>query len=212
MVILMKLILLGPPGAGKGTQSAKIVEKLNIPQISTGDLLRAAVRNKTQLGLKAKEFIDAGKLVPDDLVVSLIKERLAENDCKPGFILDGFPRTIEQAKALESFVDIDLVIDLDVELTALVKRLTGRRSCPKDGSVYHLEVKPPKKDELCDICGSPLMQRSDDNEETVKSRIATYKEKTEPLIKFYSNKGKLKKVDAGKHIDEVTNEIMKLLA
>ena len=207
----MKLILLGPPGAGKGTQSLKIVEKLNIPQISTGDLLRAAVRNKTELGVKAKEYIDAGKLVPDDLVVSLIKERLAKDDCKSGFILDGFPRTIEPAKALESFVDIYLVIDLDVELTALVKRLTGRRSCPKDGSVYHLEFKPPNEEGLCDICGAQLIQRSDDNEETVKSRIATYKEKTEPLIKFYTDKGKLKTVDAGKHINEVTKEIMTLI-
>ncbi|NHI91576.1 MAG: adenylate kinase [Candidatus Lokiarchaeota archaeon] len=209
----MKLILLGPPGAGKGTQSEKIMEKLNIPQISTGDLLRSAVRNKTDLGIKAKEYMDAGKLVPDNLVIALIKERLEKDDCKKGFILDGFPRTIDQAKSLETDVgvDIDLVIDLDVDLTVLVRRLTGRRSCPKDGSVYHLEFKPPKNDELCDICGAQLIQRSDDNEETVKSRILTYKDKTEPLIKFYSDKGKLKKIDAGKHINEISQEIMKLI-
>jgi len=180
----MKLILLGPPGAGKGTQSLKIMEKLKIPQISTGDLLRESVRNKTELGIKAKEFIDSGKLVPDELVISIIKERLKREDCKKGFILDGFPRTLEQAEALEKIIAIDKVIELDVEFSALVKRLTGRRSCPKDGSVYHLEFKPPKNDEKCDICQSPLIQRSDDNEATVKSRIQTYKEKTEPLINF----------------------------
>ena len=208
----MKIILVGGPGAGKGTQSLKIVDKLGIPQISTGDILRAAVRNKTELGLKAKEFMDAGKLVTDELVIALMKERLSKDDCKNGFILDGFPRTYEQAKALESITEIDRVIELHVEFSKLVKRLTGRRSCPKDGSVYHLEFKPPKNDGNCDLCGTKLIQRSDDNEETAKSRIETYVNKTEPLIKYYSDKGKLIKVDAGKSIDEVFKDLEKILS
>jgi len=208
----MKIILVGGPGAGKGTQSLKIVDKLGIPQISTGDFLRAAVRNKTELGIKAKEFMDAGKLVTDELVIALMKERLSQDDCKKGFILDGFPRTYEQAKALESITEIDRVIELHVEFSKLVKRLTGRRSCPKDGSVYHLEFKPPKQDGNCDLCGTKLIQRSDDNEETAKSRIETYVNKTEPLIKYYSDKGQLIKIDAGKKIDEVFKDLEKIIS
>jgi adenylate kinase len=190
---MMNLILLGPPGAGKGTQAKKLVAELSIPQISTGDILREAVRSGTEMGRKAKPIMDAGKLVPDEIVIGIIEERLKAADAAKGFILDGFPRTVPQAQALQSLLEkmgkaIDKVLSIDVPEEVIVKRISGRRSCPKDGSVFHLTSTPPKKAGVCDSCGGPLMQRDDDKEEKVVERNKQYWEKTAPLIAFYQQR------------------------
>ena len=205
----MKIILLGAPGAGKGTQAKKIVDKLSIPQLSTGDLLRQAVAEKSELGKQAESFMKAGKLVPDDLVIELMKERIAQDDCKNGFTLDGFPRTSNQAEKLASFTDIDIVINLDVDISSLIKRATGRRSCSQCGSVYHVDYNSPKVDGICDRCNTKLIVRPDDREETVRTRIETYKQNTEPLIKYYENQGKLKNINAHRDINEISNAIIR---
>jgi len=213
----MNIILLGPPGGGKGTQARFITEKFGIPQISTGDMLRDAVTNKTDLGLKAKEYMDAGKLVPDDLVIKIVEERLKRDDCKDGFILDGFPRTLLQAEALDKILTrmskkIDYVINIDVPAEDIVKRLTSRRICKKCGNIYNLLSNPPKIDGRCDICGGELYQREDDKEETVRRRLQVYKEDTEPLIMYYKSKGVLKTIDGRKDIDDVKNLIERTIS
>lgn len=193
----MILILLGAPGAGKGTQAKLLQEKLKIPQISTGDMLRAAKQAKTALGLEAESFMNAGKLVPDEVVVGLIRERLKDADTAQGFILDGFPRTVAQAEALGQLLGdlgrkLDAVLNLEVPEQELVERLTGRRTCPSCGAGYHLKFSPPKDDEICDRCGSGLIQREDDKEATIRHRLKVYTDQTAPLVKYYEKAGQLR--------------------
>ncbi|MBM4284790.1 MAG: adenylate kinase [Deltaproteobacteria bacterium] len=214
----MNLILLGGPGAGKGTQAKKLIDKYQIPQISTGDILRAAVKEGTPMGKKAKEFMDAGQLVPDEVVIGIIKDRLAQPDCKKGFILDGFPRTVPQAEALEKVVaslssKIDHVVSIDVDEEALVTRLTGRRTCKNAacGQMFHIEYTPPKKAGVCDKCGSELYQRDDDNETTVRSRLSTYNQATKPLIDFYTGKGLVRPIKGEGGIDDIFTKICGIL-
>ncbi len=212
----MNLILLGPPGAGKGTQAKKIVEKYGIPHIATGDILRDAVAKGTELGKKAKEYMDRGELVPDDIVIGIVKERLQQPDCEKGFLLDGFPRTLKQAEALDEMLKelgkkIDAVIYIDVPEEEIVKRIVNRRTCRKCGAVYHLIYAPPKEPNKCDKCGGELYQRDDDKEETVRQRFRVYMENTAPLIEYYEKKGLLYRVDGTKSIDEVFAQIEEIL-
>lgn len=201
----MNLILLGAPGAGKGTQAEKIVDKYGIPAISTGNILRAAVKDGTEMGLKAKSFMDAGQLVPDEVVIGIIKDRLQKDDCKEGFILDGFPRTIPQAQALEDAnVTIDKVVDIEVSDEAITKRMSGRRVCAKCANSYHLEYKKPAVEGVCDACGGELIQRKDDAPETVLARLAEYHEMTEPLKDFYQSLGKLVVVEGQEEVADTT--------
>ena len=201
----MKLILLGAPGAGKGTQAAVISERLNIPQISTGNIIRAALKSGTEMGLKAKSFIDAGQLVPDEVVIGIIRERLAEDDCKDGFILDGFPRTIPQAEALDEMgIGIDKVIDIEVADDVIVNRLSGRRVCEKCGRPYHLVSLRPKQAGICDDCAGALIQRKDDHPLTVKARLKIYHKETEPLKYYYKSQGKLAVVEGANSVEETT--------
>ena len=208
----MNLILLGAPGAGKGTQAEKICEKLSIPAISTGNMLREAMANGTEMGLKAKSFIDAGKLVPDEVVIGIIDERLKQDDCKNGFILDGFPRTIPQAEALDEMgVRIDKVIDIEVPDEKIASRLSGRRVCLKCGATYHTEFKEPKTEGICDACGDTLVQRTDDMPETVLDRLKTYHEQTEPLKGYYEKKGILRVVEGQEEVADTTALTFKAL-
>ena len=208
----MNLILLGAPGAGKGTQAEKICEKLNIPAISTGNILRAAVKDGTEMGLKAKSYMDAGQLVPDEVVIGIIKDRLNDDDCKNGFILDGFPRTIPQAQALlDSGVEIDKVIDIEVADEAITKRMSGRRVCSKCANSYHIEYKKPKVDGICDACGGELIQRKDDAPQTVLDRLVEYHKMTEPLKGFYENLGKLKVVEGQEDVADTTKLVFAAL-
>jgi adenylate kinase len=186
-----KIVLLGPPGSGKGTQGEKLSEEFGYVRMSTGDMLRDAVRKETDLGLKAKSFMDKGALVPNDLIINLMKEKISSLEAGTGVIFDGFPRTVEQADALQEQIDIDLALNLDVDDEELVNRLTKRRSCPQCNAVYHLIYNPPKNDKFCDKCGSVLYHRDDDKEETVRNRLKVYRENTFPLIEYYENKGKL---------------------
>ena len=208
----MKLILLGAPGAGKGTQAEIISKKLNIPTISTGNILRAAVKNGTPVGLKAKEYMDAGKLVPDDVIIGVINERLAEPDCANGFILDGVPRTIAQAEALEKAgIVFDDVVSLEVSDEEIERRMTGRRTCHTCGATYHIVANPPKQEGICDNCGGELEQRKDDKPETVKARLVTYHTETEPLKDFYAKRGVLKSVPNVGSIGAINAAIMEVL-
>lgn len=203
--IKMKLILLGAPGAGKGTQAEKICEKLSIPAISTGNIIREALKNGTEMGLKAKSFIDAGQLVPDEVVIGIIKDRLAQNDCANGFILDGFPRTIPQAEALDEMgVEIDKVIDIEVPDEKITDRMSGRRVCKECGASYHLLYKKPEKEGVCNLCGGELVQRKDDHPDTVLDRLKVYHEQTEPLKDFYAKKGKLRIVEGQEKVEDTT--------
>lgn len=207
----MDLILMGAPGAGKGTQSAKISEKWQIPAISTGDILRAAIKSGSELGKTAKGYIDAGQLVPDEVVIGLIQERLASPECQNGFILDGFPRSIPQAEALDAMgVNIDVVLSLTVEDDVIVKRMSGRRVCAC-GASYHVESNPPKEEGVCDKCGAALVIRSDDNPETVQKRLKTYHEQTEPLEAYYEAKGKLIRVAGRDSIEDTTAAVFQAL-
>ena len=208
----MNLILLGAPGAGKGTQAEKICEKFNIPAVSTGNIIREALKNGTDMGLKAKSYIDAGKLVPDDVVIGIIKERLAESDCANGFILDGFPRTIPQAEALDKMgIVIDKVVDIEVSDEKIAARLSGRRVCLKCGATYHLEYKKPAKEGICDACGDELVQRKDDSPETVLDRLNVYHEQTEPLKDYYAKTGKLVIVEGQEEVADTTALVFKVL-
>ncbi len=208
----MKLIFLGAPGAGKGTQAEIIAAELKIPTISTGNIIREALANGTDMGLKAKAFIEAGKLVPDDVVIGIIKERLAADDCNGGFILDGFPRTIPQAEALDNMgIIIDKVVDIDVPDENIVNRMSGRRVCKACGSSYHIENKKPKVEGVCDACGGELQIRKDDAPETVLDRLNVYHEQTEPLKDYYAKCGKLRSVEGTAPIKEITASILKVL-
>ena len=201
----MNLILLGAPGAGKGTQAEIICDKLNIPAISTGNIIRAAMKNGTEMGKKAKEYVDAGNLVPDDVVIGIIKERLLEDDCKDGFILDGFPRTIPQAEALDNMgVKIDRVISIEVPDNKIVARMSGRRVCAKCGASYHTEYKKSKVEGLCDLCDGELICRKDDQPETVLDRLNVYHEQTEPLKDYYAKTGKLRTVEGQEEVADTT--------
>ena len=208
----MKLILLGAPGAGKGTQAEIISEKYNIPTISTGNIIRAALKNGTEMGLKAKAFIDAGNLVPDEVVIGIIKERLSENDCKNGYILDGFPRTIPQAEALDKLgFEIDAALSIEVADSEIVKRMSGRRVCEKCGASYHTEYKKPQKDGVCDFCEGKLVIRKDDEYETVLNRLNVYHEQTEPLKDFYKSCGKLLLVEGQDEVKDTTRLVLEAL-
>jgi adenylate kinase len=208
----MKLILLGAPGAGKGTQADILAKLLDIPTISTGNILRAAVKNGTPVGLKAKEYMDAGALVPDEVIIGIIAERLAEPDCKKGYILDGVPRTIPQAEAMEKGgIDIDCALSIEVADETIIDRMSGRRTCPNCGASFHVVSNPPKKEGVCDSCGAALTIRKDDAPETVKARLETYHKETEPLKAFYEKRGKLKSVDNQPTIEATTAVIRKTL-
>jgi adenylate kinase len=208
----MKLILLGAPGAGKGTQAEFISEKYNIPTISTGNIIRAALKNGTEMGKAAKSYIDAGKLVPDEVVIGIIKERLAEEDCKNGYILDGFPRTIPQAEALDQMGDtVDTVLSIEVEDSEIVKRMSGRRVCEKCGTSYHTEFKKPEKEGICNLCGGNLVIRKDDEPATVLDRLKVYHEQTEPLMAYYEAQGKLINVRGMDTVEKTTKAVFKAL-
>ena len=208
----MKLILLGAPGAGKGTQAEIISERLSVPTISTGNIIRAALKAQTEMGVKAKEFIDKGLLVPDDVVIGIVRDRLKEDDCKNGFILDGFPRTVPQAQALDDMgIEIDKVIDIQVPDEKIVQRLSGRRVCGGCGASYHLLYKKPEKDGVCNLCGAQLVQRTDDREETVLERLKVYHEQTEPLVDYYRKKNKLVVVEGQEEVSDTTALTLKAL-
>lgn len=208
MVARMKLVIFGPPSAGKGTQAQKLSKQYGIPQVATGDLLRKAVADKTPLGLKIKSYLDQGKLGPDEVIVQLIKERVAKPDCKKGFLLDGFPRTMGQAKELERMTDTDLVLSIVVDFESLVERAVGRRTCPKCSAVYHIKFNPPMNEGICEKCGAELIQRDDDKEETVRNRLKVYQEQTAPLIEYYRKKGKLVDIDGSGGIDAVFGQMV----
>ena len=208
----MKLILLGAPGAGKGTQADILSKKLNVPTISTGNILRAAVKNKTPVGLQAKAFMDKGELVPDDVIIGIVRVRLAEDDCKNGYILDGMPRTIAQAEALEKAgVEIDVALQIDLADEIIEKRMTGRRTCMACGATYHIEAAPPKTEGICDNCGGRLSIRKDDMPETVKNRLKIYHMETEPLISFYKECGKLRTVEGTGGVADTTKLVFETL-
>lgn len=212
----MRAILLGPPGAGKGTHAVGLSKNYNIPHISTGDLFRENVGNGTPLGLEAKSYMDKGELVPDELVIRLVEDRLSRPDVKDGFLLDGFPRTVNQAEALWKFceehdIPLDYAINLEAPYELIEKRIAGRRSCPKCGKIYNIYFQPPEVEGICDIDGETLSQRSDDNAETVKNRYSVYLEETEPLIGYYEDKGILETFDSTKDLDEVQSEFIERL-
>ena len=212
----MQLLMMGPPGAGKGTQAARLVKKYNIPQISTGDMFRAAVKEGTPLGLKAKAYMDAGSLVPDEVTIGIVRERLAKDDCKGGFILDGFPRTVEQADALAKILDelgkkISCVLNISVPADYLVERAVGRRICRKCGATYHVKFHAPKAESVCDECGGELYQRADDNAETMTKRLAAYEASTRPLIDYYKRADVYVKIDGRQSIDKVTEDLERVL-
>lgn len=212
----MQILLMGPPGAGKGTQAVKLVERYKIPQISTGDMFRAAVKEGTELGKKAKACMDAGTLVPDEVTVGIVRERLAKEDCAGGFILDGFPRTVEQAEALEKILEelnlkLTKVLNIRVPAEYLIERAVGRRICKTCGSTYHVKFNAPKVEDTCDNCGGKLYQRADDNEETMKNRLRVYEESTRPLIEYYEKAGVYAEVDGRQPIEKVTEELENVL-
>ncbi|MFT3982592.1 MAG: adenylate kinase [Lachnospiraceae bacterium] len=212
----MKIIMLGAPGAGKGTQAKQIAEKYGIPHISTGDIFRANIKEKTALGMEAKQYMDQGKLVPDELTVKILLDRVAKEDCKAGYVLDGFPRTIPQAEVLDKAVaklneKIDFAVNVDVPDKNIINRMSGRRACLQCGATYHLVNIPPKAEGICDVCGSGLALRDDDQPETVKSRLAVYHEQTQPLIDYYNKKGILKEVDGTQDRSVVFEEIVHIL-
>ena len=212
----MNLVLMGLPGAGKGTQAEKIVEKYNIPHISTGDMFRAAIKGGTELGLQAKSFMDKGELVPDEVTIGIVRERLGKDDCRNGFLLDGFPRTVAQAEALEGILSeldrpIDYVINVDVDKEILLERLTGRRICKECGATYHLVFNPPAEEGTCDRCGGELYQRADDNAETVQNRLDVNLKQTQPLLSFYEGKGTLRNINGQQDIKVVFEDIDALL-
>lgn len=212
----MNLVLMGLPGAGKGTQAEKIVEKYDIPHISTGDMFRAAIKDGTELGLKAKSFMDQGALVPDEVTIGIVRERLGKDDCSKGFLLDGFPRTVPQAEALDTLLTelarpIDFVVYVEVDQSKLMERLTGRRICKDCGATYHMVFNPPTTEGKCDKCGGELYQRADDNSETVSNRLEVNMKQTKPLLDFYSEKGNLRSINGDQDIEVVFADLDKLL-
>ena len=212
----MKIIMLGAPGAGKGTQAKQIAAKYEIPHISTGDIFRPNIKEGTALGMEAKSYMDKGQLVPDELTVKILLDRVSKDDCKNGYVLDGFPRTIPQADVLDKAVSelndkIDYAINVDVKDDNIIRRMSGRRACLNCGATYHIVNVPPKKEGICDTCGSELVIRDDDKEETVKARLLAYHEQTQPLIDYYNNKGILKEVDGTKDMNDVFADIVNIL-
>ena len=212
----MKLLIMGRPGAGKGTQAVNIKEYFNIPHISTGDMFRAAIKNQTKLGMLAKSYMDQGALVPDEVTIGIVEERLLEADCKDGFLLDGFPRTIAQAEALDKFLNengikLDAVLDVNVPVEILVRRMVGRRVCKTCGATFHVEFNAPKVEGVCDNCGATLIQRADDTEETAVNRLTVYDNNTAPLLEFYSKKNILKTVNGDQPLDKVFEDIKVVL-
>jgi adenylate kinase len=212
----VNLVLMGLPGAGKGTQAERIVEEYHIPHISTGDMFRAAMKDETPLGLEAKSYMDKGELVPDEVTIGIVRDRLAKDDCQNGFLLDGFPRTVAQAEALEALLaemdrKLDYVINIEVDKSILMERLTGRRICKACGATYHLVFNPPANEGVCDRCGGELYQRADDNEATVKNRLEVNIQQSQPLITFYEGKGYLRNLDGQQPIDKVFADIEELL-
>lgn len=212
----MNIILMGLPGAGKGTQASEIVKKFPIPHISTGDMFRKAIKDETDLGKEAKSYMNRGELVPDEVTVGIVKERISEDDAKKGFLLDGFPRTIDQAEALNSIMaeldrNIDAVINIEVPEEELMNRLTGRRICENCGTTYHLVFNPPKVEGICDLDGGKLYQREDDNPETVSNRLKVNVKQSKPILEYYDNKGVLKNIDGSKDIEEVTTDVIDIL-
>ena len=208
----MKLILLGAPGAGKGTQAEVLCRKLGIPSISTGNILRAAIKNGTPTGLKAKSYIDAGALVPDEVIIGIVDERLAQDDCKNGYILDGVPRTIAQAEALEKAgIQFDAVVSIEISEEEIIRRMSGRRVCAACGSSYNVEFVPPRREGVCDNCGGKLIQRKDDTPETVRERLKVYHTETEPLVDFYANRGLLRPVRSADTKEATTKAILDVL-
>ena len=212
----MKIVLLGPPGAGKGTQAKSISNRYSIPHISTGDIFRKNISENTPLGIEAKSYMDNGQLVPDEVTINMVKDRLQQDDCKNGYLLDGFPRTVHQAEALDNFLtereeSIDTALLIEVPKEFILERMTGRRVCPSCGASYHIKFNPPTNDGKCDLCGSDVIQRKDDTEETVKERLDVYENQTQPLIDFYKNKKQLSVVDGTQAINEVFESICTIL-
>ena len=212
----MKIIMLGAPGAGKGSQASRIAMEYQLPHISTGDIFRANLKEETELGKKAKSFMDKGELVPDDITIAMLLERIHKEDCKNGYILDGFPRTIPQAEALKEALakkneKIDLALDVEATDELIIKRMAGRRTCPACGAIYHIVTLPPKTEGICDRCGADLIQRKDDNEETVKNRLKIYHEVTEPLISYYKKEGILEEIDGAEELDKVFEKVKRII-
>ena len=212
----MKIVLLGPPGAGKGTQAKSISNRYSIPHISTGDIFRKNISEETPLGIEAKQYIDNGQLVPDEVTINMVKDRLTWEDCENGYLLDGFPRTVAQAEALQEFLNsrnesLDTALCIEVPSSFILERMTGRRVCPSCGASYHVKFNPPTKAGVCDVCGSDIVQRKDDTEETVSERLEVYERQTQPLIDFYNNKNLLSTVDGTKAINEVFESICSIL-
>ena len=212
----MKIIMLGAPGAGKGTQAKRIAQRYGIPHVSTGDIFRANIKNGTELGMKAKAYMDAGNLVPDEITIGMLLDRIHEADCEKGYVLDGFPRTIRQAESLTAALKergekMDYAIDVDVPDENIIKRMSGRRACLACGATYHIAYNPPKKEGVCDQCGEPLVLRKDDKPETVKNRLEGYHQQTQPLIDYYKKEGILAQVDGTQNMDQVFEDIVKIL-
>lgn len=212
----MKIIMLGAPGAGKGSQASRIAKEYQLPHISTGDIFRANLKEETELGKRAKIFMDKGELVPDDITIAMLLDRIHKEDCKNGYILDGFPRTIPQAEALKEALakkdeKIDLALDVEASDELIIKRMAGRRTCPACGAIYHIVTLPPKTEGICDRCGADLIQRKDDNEETVKNRLKIYHEVTEPLISYYKKEGILEEIDGAEELDKVFEKVKRII-
>ncbi len=207
----MKLVFIGPPGVGKGTYASRLSKIYSIPHISTGDIFREEIKKETELGRKIKNFVEKGELVPDDIVIETIKKRLSEKDCEKGFILDGFPRTLEQAKALDNIVNLDLVLNFVAPDDIIIERISGRRICSQCGAIYHIKFNPPKVPGVCDRCGSRLIQRKDDRPEVIKRRLEVYKKQFKPIIDYYKEKGLLVEVDARELADKVVPKVVDLL-
>ena len=212
----MKIIMLGAPGAGKGSQASRIAKEYQLPHISTGDIFRANLKEETELGKRAKSFMDKGELVPDDITIAMLLDRIHKEDCKNGYILDGFPRTIPQAEALKEALakkdeKIDLALDVEASDELIIKRMAGRRTCPACGAIYHIVTLQPKTEGICDRCGADLIQRKDDNEETVKNRLKIYHEVTEPLISYYKKEGILEEIDGAEELDKVFEKVKRII-
>ena len=207
----MRLIFLGPPGSGKGTQAKILSKKIKIPQISTGDLFRENLKNQTELGIKAQKIMEEGLLVPDEVTNEMVEVRLKQKDCKKGYILDGYPRTLPQAEFFDSIQKVDMVINFELEEVEVIKRISGRRTCKKCGAMFHLMFKKPKKENICDNCKGELIQRSDEQPETIKKRLEVYKEQTEPLIEYYTKQGNIINVNAYPSIEEISEKVDEII-